>query len=258
MNENRTHPLQLPVLKISANLAIVLLLVVMCSCAAREAAHRNPPRANVPPASQPTDEQFFWWRCRFKIAWPEQSRLDWGMDLLLAHAVVAPVLENNADTISYWRFHRRAARDAAGHQFSFIFYSSPATAASVYQEIERSKILQQALTAGHVEKVMTGDPDNPRFPDIEGTSDPNWSADIQKTWPSFIMGASALWLGLINESIEEPADEPGNIGALLKKYRQADTRITELWRNEGQHALLHHLNAVFGYHPLFVRKMLTF
>ncbi|MEJ2056912.1 MAG: hypothetical protein P8X39_03620 [Desulfofustis sp.] len=258
MNENHTRLRRLPALKITANLTIILLLAVICGCTARQAEHQDSSHANLPPASQPAGKESFWWRCQFKIAWPEQSRLDWSLDLLLAHAVVAPVLENHTDEISYWRFHRRAARDAAGHQFSFIFYSSPEAAASVYLEIEQSTILQQALAAGHVEKVMTGDPAEPGFPDIEDTSDPNWSLDIQKTWPSFIMGVSALWLGLINESIEEPPDEAVNIGALVEKYRQADARITELWRNEGQHAFLHHLNAVFGYHPLFVRKMLTF
>lgn len=38
----------------------------------------------------------------------------------------------------------------------------------------------------------------------------------------------------------------------------ADARIAEIWRLEGQHALLHHLNAIFGYKPLTIRKNLTF
>lgn len=180
------------------------------------------------------------------------------MDLLLAHSVISPILQNNYENISYWRFHRRAARDNAGHQFSFIFFSKPEAAAKIYWEIQQSSILQSALKANLVEKVATGDPQNPRFPNIEDTSDSNWPADIQKNWPSYIMGVSSLWLGLINGSMQERAYENDDINLLLEKYLEVDAKITQMWRNEGQHALLHHLSAVFGYNPLFVRKMITF
>ena len=72
------------------------------------------------------------------------------------------------------------------------------------------------------------------------------------------MGVSSLWLGLINEAMQESTDEQRNINLLLDEYREVDAQITQMWRNEGQHALLHHLSAVFGYNPLFVRKMITF
>ena len=180
------------------------------------------------------------------------------MDLLLAHAVISPVLQGHYRDISFWRFHRRAARDSAGHQFSFIFYSEPDTAASIYRDIGASAILKRAEQAGLVEKVITGNPENPQFPNIEDTSDPSWPLDLQRNWPSFIMGVSSLWLGLIAESMPALPEETAYITVLLETYRTADAQVTLTWRDEGQHALLHHLNAVFGYTPLSVRKMLTF
>ncbi len=237
--------------------ALVLLLFLLFGCSAPKQNTRHIPQAIVPPAHKPVTDSY-WWRCQFRIVWPENSRIDWGMDLLLAHAVISPVLRDHDRDISSWRFHRRAARDNAGHQFSFIFYSKPETAASIFRDIQKSEILKRAEQAGLVEKVITGDPRNPQFPNIEDTSDPSWSLELQKNWPSFIMGVSSLWLGLISESMQEQPEEIADINLLLEKYREADTQVSFTWRNEGQHALLHHLNAVFGYTPLSIRKMLTF
>lgn len=248
--------MQLP-LSYKTILPVGLILAMLFGCSARELQTQNLPQANLPPAYKDTNQNY-WWRCQFKIVWPENSRLNWGMDLLLAHSVISPVLQNNYENISYWRFHRRAARDNAGHQFSFLFFSKPEAAAKIYWEIQQSSILQSALKANLIEKVATGDPQNPRFPNIEDTSDSNWPADIQKNWPSYIMGVSSLWLGLIDGSMQEPTYENDDINLLLEKYLEVDAKITQMWRNEGQHALLHHLSAVFGYNPLFIRKMITF
>lgn len=237
--------------------ALVLLVFLLVGCSTPRQKSPDVTQAIVPPAYKPVTDSY-WWRCQFRIVWPENSRIDWGMDLLLAHAVISPVLRDYYKDISFWRFHRRAARDGAGHQFSFIFYSTPETAASIYQDVQKSEILKRADQAGLVEKVITGDPRNPQFPNIEDTSDPNWPLDLQKNWPSFIMGVSSLWLGLIDESMPEQPEQITDINLLLEKYREADAQVSFTWRNEGQHALLHHLNAVFGYTPMSIRKMLTF
>ena len=244
-------------LKCKAIFPLLFTLSLILGCSVRHQQTQHLPQANIPPIYKPTTNNY-WWRCQFKITWPEESKINWGMDLLLAHAVVSPILMENYRDISYWRFHRRAARDKAGHQFSFIFYTTPETAASVYNGIQQSSILQHAVMANLVEKVIIGDPKNPQSPHIEDTSDPHWSLDIQRNWPSFIMGVSALWLGIIDDSIQESPKESIDITLLLEKYRETDAKITETWRNEGQHAFLHHLSAVFGYNPMFVRKMLTF
>ncbi len=63
-----------------------------------------------------------WWYAKFRMDWPKDAEPLWHMDPLLAHRVIAPVLSRYSEEISLWRFHRRAAPDASGHQFSFIFY----------------------------------------------------------------------------------------------------------------------------------------
>jgi len=180
------------------------------------------------------------------------------IDLFLAHAVVSPVLARHINDISYWRFHRRANRDQAGHQFSLLFYSTSDVASAVFTEIYKSEMLKSAVEAKLVEKVMIDDPDHPNNSAIESTSDPHWSMDLQRNWPSYIMGVSSLWLGLISDSFQGSPEEFADTHNLLEKYREIDDKIVQIWRTEGQHALLHHLNAVFGYEPLIIRKELSF
>lgn len=236
---------------------VILTTALMAGCSAVKKSVPLLSADNVPPTYKITDNTY-WWKCSFRISWPEDTKINWDMDLLLAHAVVSPVLVEHIEDISYWRFHRRAARDATGHQFSFLFYTKPETASLVFSEIYNNSILEQAYEANLIEKVIIDDPNHPLSTNIEDTSDRHWSPKLQRNWPSFIMGVSSLWLGLIEDSMEDDPENYADIHQLLKKYREVDAGISELWRTEGQHALLHHLNAVFGYEPLHIRKNLSF
>ena len=233
----------------------VLLAILLMGCSVP----REPVQLrSTPPASSGSKslDDSYWWRCNFQIVWPDNEEINWGMDLLLAHAVVSPVLEKRGEDISYWRFHRRAARDNSGHQFSLLFYSTPDTASLVMSDIAESRLLQDAYDADLIKKVIFDDPAHPLQPGIGDASDPHWSPALQRNWPSFIMGTSALWLGLIAEFMEDSPEELTDIHLLLEQYREVDGKITQTWRTEGQHALLHHLNAVFGYQPLSIKKYL--
>ena len=199
-----------------------------------------------------------WWVYRFRIDWPEGMPADKAVDLLLAHAVVKPSLERFAPRLTYWRFHRRAARDAAGHQFSLLFYSDPATAGALYAALDASPVLAQVRAQGLVTRIIKDDPQNPVRPGIADTSDPHWSPMLQRQWPAYIMGVSLLWLGLIDEAVAELPPEQKADDDLLADYRAVDERITRLWYKEGQHAFLHHLSAVFGYHEMLIVKPMRF
>jgi hypothetical protein len=118
--------------------------------------------------------------------------------------------------------------------------------------------LQQALNEKIVEKIMFSDPAKPIRSKIESMSDPHWSQTLQRNWPSYIMGVCALWLGLIDDQMALVTTQNLHVSGLLELYREADTAITSMWRKEGQHALLHHLNAIFGYEPLLIRKEIMF
>ena len=90
---------------------------------------------------------------------------------------------------------------------------------------------------------------------LEETSDKNWPPEIQRSWPYFIMGASQTWLMLVQEISREQA-LAGNVDyhQLLEHYRIVDSKLNVQWRDYGQHAYLHHLNAVFGYQPVRIRS----
>ena len=80
------------------------------------------------------------------------------------------------------------------------------------------------------------------------------------------MGVSAFWLALIDE-IDQQLDTTPDDGATeeqnimqteIEHYRRVDEKIAEMWQYEGQHALLHHLSAVFGYKPMLFKKSVIY
>ncbi len=204
-----------------------------------------------------TDSQQYWWYVRFKITWPPDSDPDFSVDLLLADAVVKPELHTYRNNIRYWRFHRRAARDNAGHQFSFIFYANKNTAKAIYTSLTKNELAIQLQQKNFIERIILDDLENNPRTSIKDTSDNNWSEEIQTAWPAYIMGVSNMWLQLIEQEIDDSADST-DINVLVDKYRLANQNVTRLWQTEAQHAFLHHLNAIFGYEPLAIKKLIQF
>ena len=199
-----------------------------------------------------------WWRVRFRMSWPPDTEAIWYMDLYLAHQVIMPLLELNKTDIYLWRFHRRARRDGAGRQFSFIFYSSPQTAQRIFNSLQSNPILIDTLADGIIREIVYDDPSIIRRPGIDDTSDKMWPVVIQKSWPYYITGVSQMWLNLVAEIAERDLQgiRPVTLEDIESIYSQVDETITELWRNNGRHAFLHHLNAVFGYHALIYYEKL--
>ena len=203
-----------------------------------------------------------WWAARFRMQWPPETQPIWYMDLYLAHRVILPRLEQNRQAISLWRFHRRAARDGGGRQFSFIFYASPQTAQKIFDALKTDPLVNKMKSNGILDKDVYDDPTRITLPNIEDTSDKNWPASIQKSWPYYIMGASQMWLNLIAEITAENTAEspPASIAEIETFYQQINETITGLWQQEGRHAFLHHLNALFEYEPLIYweKRHMTF
>lgn len=242
-------------------LNVVLVVLTLCGCASTSQ------KSSVFEAAHPAAimEQVYdqgWWAVRFKMNWPEGAEPAWYMDSLLAHKVVSPVLQQYRGEVVLWRFHRRASRDIAGHQFSFLFYSSPMTARKIYNGIKSEKILGQLKKDGAVIKDSYDDTERVTKPHIDDTSDPKWSPNLQKSWPYFIMGVSQTWLNLIDLTLPDVAsDQPQSpVEGLKALYRDVNDSISQLWQEEGGHAFLHHLNAIFGYVPVefYEKRQMTF
>jgi hypothetical protein len=230
---------------LTRNVVLILLfaLLILCGCATL-------PRDVDPTA--PAKEDVRWWAVRFRFEWDTNAVPDWYFDLLLAHRVIAPILEDQDESISLWRFHRRARDDKFGHQFSFIFWADSATAQMVKMTIDADPVLSQLRQETKLRKIRFGAVQNKKAAAIENTSDRMWSAPLRQAWPYFIMGVSRTWLSLIDYyslALREPSDlsQPS---LWQDHYQHVDVLITDLWQLEGRHAFLHHLNAIFGYQPL--------
>ena len=109
---------------------IVFILLMMFAAGCTTTASVKMPQPVAPPPEIAAAEG--WWYARFQLRWPQEEPVSWHWDLLIANEIIAPVMESSRANIRLWRFHRRAARDEAGHQFSFIFYASAQTADQVY------------------------------------------------------------------------------------------------------------------------------
>ena len=203
-----------------------------------------------------------WWYARFRMNWPPDTEPVWYPDLYIAHRIVLPVLKAHRNDIHLWRFHRRAARDGAGRQFSFIFYSTPRTARNVFQTLQSNLIADHMKNSGVIDDVVYDEPVELIRPDIEDTSDKNWPVSIQKAWPYYIMGVSQMWLELIVQIADNKmkTNSFASIREMEMFYRQIDETMTNLWQKQGRHAFMHHLNALFGYKPLiyYEKRYLSF
>ncbi len=238
---------------------LILLMALVAGCATMGPA-KSPETIAPPPQEIASSDG--WWFARFRMHWPAEEQANWHLDLLIAHQVVAPVLEQHQDRIRLWRFHRRANRDGAGHQFSFIFYASAETAYEVFNMLRSNALLSEMKSTGMVIEDHYDNTDRITKPRIEDTSDATWPPSIQKNWPYFIMGASRMWLNLISETIADrpDSDSPLSLQETEEQYKKANADISELWQNEGQHAFLHHLSALFGYRAIifYDKRMLKF
>ncbi len=230
---------------------VVLLAMAVGGCASPISVRPTEPQVVE---MEPENAEKGWWGAGFSMPWPENAEPSWHMDLFIAHRVVAPVLYRYKQRISLWRFHRRALRDKMGHRFGFAFYGSRETATEVFSSLRSDPLLKEMRTAGLVVQDTYDDTSVISNPNIEDTSDGAWAPEIRKSWPRYIMGVSEMWLGLIAEVADQNSNGkgPSSIEQYAAFYEQVDGFVKELWKEQGQHAFLHHLNAIFGYEPLVI------
>lgn len=199
-----------------------------------------------------------WWHARFTNPLAADQEPRWVADLMVADLVIEPVIGEFAPSLALWRFHRRAVPDGGGHVFSFIFYADRQTAGQLFARIEQSPALarlrEHGLIASYQNDLLAENPPSPPG----ATSDPSWSPPLQEVWPAYIMGASVMWLGLINQHLDATGAGERDFAELVAEYEQVNAAIGEMWRKEGQHAFLHHLNALFGYEAMRLKVETNF
>ena len=163
--------------------------------------------AGFPSEALMDDAGLSWHAIRFRMPFGPDGQVNWAMDLLLAHGVLGLMIAEHRDRLPLWRFHRRAGRDAAGHQFSLIFYANVSTANSLFAWLEGDAILASAREKGLLNEVIQQIEPFEDASLLSATSDKIWHPALQKQWPSYIMGVSATWLGLIEELVPAPETE---------------------------------------------------
>ncbi len=236
----------------SARLLALVLLVVLGACAMP-----GPPAASGASAAVEAGgaAQPRWWYLRFRFARADGGEVDSFLDGLVADRLLSAVIERHEPRLELWRFHRRWPDDAVGHQFSFLFFATDAVAAGVIAQVEDDPLLERLRGDGHLREFRAHPGEGARATTPGGTSDRSWPREIQREWPKFIMGASRMWLGLVQaEAVKQEGAD------LYARYRAVQGALDRLWFAEGNHAFFHHLSALFGYRPLRVirRDIMTF
>ncbi len=249
-NVSRTPSRSLAFLRSLTGVVLILLLASACASVTPPAAQGPGPSVKAPSESPGQG----WFAARFKMKWAPGGTPLWHLDGLIAYEVISPAIERHRDQIILWRFHRRAAPDQAGHQFSFIFYASPKNAEAIYASIRTNPVLASLKSRGYVISDFYADTTRIEQPNIEDTADPKWSLPLKRSWPNFIMGVSEAWLLLISQYAGERAQagKAASIDSLVASYEKVNNAVEKTWQDEGGHALLHHLNAIFGYAPVGV------
>ncbi|MEN6440892.1 MAG: hypothetical protein ABFD97_20155 [Syntrophobacter sp.] len=231
-----------------------LLLVSLSGCAStRQGPSSKGPTQREVETTGRQELENSWWYARFQFNWPQDQEPSWHLDLMVANTIIAPVLEKHGAEIPLWRVHRRAAPDQSGHQFSFIFFATQKSAGGIFETIKSNPMLAQMRSAGLITATTFDDTVKVIRPGIGGVSDGHWSVPVRRSWPFFIMGVSEMWMGLIDQLAEDGRPRPKTALELEAFYRKINEEVLAMWNKEAGHALLHHLNAVFGYEPLTFR-----
>ncbi len=238
-----------------ALLIVVCVLLSACATAPREDGKSS--QSDVINAIK--DSELFWWRVKFKLQWPERQQPDFSYHLLIADRILRPVIALRGNDITLWRFHRRASRDNAGHQFSFIFFTDRETATGVKTDLESNQLVSILLHGSIIESVNFTDGESGKESQVSATSDPAWPAEIQQSWPYFIMGASQSWLEqikLVGAQTQQHNDSSteAELEEMVQYYRELNEKLSAQWAQYGRHAYLHHLNALYGYVPVYIQE----
>jgi hypothetical protein len=221
----------------------------------------NPNQAELPLAED-NSGQPSWWRASFQLSWDKETPPQWHYGPLIAEQVILPVLQSHGGSIRLWRFHRRAGLDAAGHRFSFLYYADQRSAEKISELIKKNGPLEALRGKGAVLAVEIKPYVTKGGEKVSATSDPNWTSTMQQTWPHFLMGVSRMWLEqviLISKqldlasSLENEGDAWNEGQDSPEHYIKVQSALSHLWREEGNHAYLHHLNAIYAYQPLLQR-----
>ena len=235
---------------------------MLSACAQQPVFQLNQSASNLfENTDQQTSQQ--WYKLVVTWHWPQGQKIDWSLDGLLAHQVLGPwlvdsELDDLRDAPKLWRFHRRAAREG-GHRFRLLMLATPEQAKSLEIWLATQPVWHEMQQQGLIEAASLSALSQNGLPLLAVGADPIWPEDLQQQWQFYIHGVSRMWLGLLGSRVQQQLleDDSGSVAELdldqlLALYKKVQDSMTMLWQEQGKHALLHHLNAIFAYQPLVI------
>ena len=218
----------------------------------------SPSRSINLPQPAPLLDGARWHQARFFLEWPEGREPNFSSDMLIAHSVVQPALEAHTMSIYLWRLHQRALRDQGGHQLTFFAFVPDAEFQQLESMIRSLPLLEELRAASVISRVEFSLADVPDPQELGGVSDPAWPSQLQSAWPLFANGASSAWLALVDQFAAQRCPGATALNSLQPCFQKVFADVDVMWRMHGQHAFLHHLNAIFSYRPLYLKKDMVF
>lgn len=222
--------------------AMLALLVLLTGCATTpEPAGPDGQVVRSLPETQPIWQ--FW---RFQFARADDGSARTYLDYLVADQLLYDAVLAHQDAIQLWRFHRRWPQDPTGHQLTLRVYAPAYVGREISRSLAENPLIATLMDQGYLVRWRIDGPQRSAATDPAATSDLRWSVDVQREWPYFIMGVSRFWAGLVRaEALARSTTDD-----LHERYRAVEEAMLAYWRNDARHALLHHLNGIFGYAPL--------
>ena len=83
-----------------------------------------------------------WYHSMFRIERPDPADPRWWIDLFIFDNVVRDCIALNALKLITWRIHRRNGGGEAGHQFSFLYYTSRDVFKEIASSIEEHRVVE--------------------------------------------------------------------------------------------------------------------
>ena len=174
----------------------------------------------------------------------------------IANEILRPILESFEQDIFLWRFHRWF-KPPKLHWFRLKIYMDKDLRSKITEMVQPHPLYQDMKKMDLLEFDKNNDIScvSSDGPNVKDDRDPDRPEEIDEIWPYYICGVSRAWLKLIEISITKIKNKMpnGNFEDKLKLYQSVNKHIEKMWVEWGGHAMLHHLNAVFGYKHINIK-----
>lgn len=178
------------------------------------------------------------------------------IDSIIHYILAAEVFSKYINKVELWRFSRYSYNFDDVIIMKFKFYCEKVIFDRIKPKILDDAIVKKLEKEGLIKIGIEKATESNKK--IGSDRDDNWPYLISESWPYFINGLSRMWLRMIlvekekylrenyiNNNIREM-----DLFKLFTVYKVIKENVVDNWIKWGSHAICHHANALFGYHPI--------